>query len=190
MSQSTKVIDMESGGGIIMASIVPPVVVQGYANTNDINENVAENNTKLCYCIFIIIFTFPLIFCDLYYASKYHECLKQTNYSMEISMYSYLVTTAIFSILNVLLIIFIIITFNHLQTRNLLDLDNCLFKLFGKINIIFNILWTLCGVIIFWVYLNQRECSHSVDDYLKISLIIKILLLFTNMITNICTKNN
>jgi len=187
MTQSTKVIDMESGGGIIMASIVPPLLVQGYANTNDINENVAENYTRLCCCVCIFIFSFPLIFCDLYYASKYHECLKQTNYSMEISMYSYLVTTSILSILNVLLIIFIILTINP-QTTTILD--NWLVKIIGKINMTFNMIWTLCGVIIFWVYLNQRECSQSVDNYLKISLIIKILILFTNVITDVCTKNN
>jgi hypothetical protein len=58
----------------------------------------------------------------------------------------------------------------------------------GKINAAFNIIWTCIGAVIFWAYLNKRECSNDVDNYLKISLIIKLIVVFIQLITNSCNK--
>ena len=151
----------------------------------DVDEDVIAKNVKRCSYVCILILLFPIPFCDLYYAAKYNDCLSQTNYNMEISMYEYLVVTGVYNFINMFLLICTIYCIN-LKTTQLQN--NCIFKLIGKINVSFNFVWTLCGSIIFWVYLNQRECSQYVDNYLRISLIIKIIFVIIQSILNFNNK--
>ena len=140
-----------------------------------------HRGVKCCFISVFMILCFPLIICDLYYANTYENCLSQTTVKMEISMYEYLIVNSIYSIVS-LFIVIITISLVDAQTTNISD--NYLFKMIGKINMAFNIMWTCIGSVIFWTYLNKRECSNDVDNYLKVSLIIKLIIMFIQIITN------
>ena len=50
---------------------------------------------------------------------------------------------------------------------------------------VFLVIWNIIGAIIFWGTLNQRElCSKNTNTYLFVSLIIKLLVNFYNIISN------
>lgn len=50
---------------------------------------------------------------------------------------------------------------------------------------LFLVIWNIIGAIIFWGTLNQRElCSKNINTYLFVSLIIKLLVNFYNIISN------
>lgn len=141
-----------------------------------------QNRTKLFMIIFLIIFSFPITFCDLYYANAYKKCLSQTNEAMEISMYEYLIGNGIYSCIALLMSVGIIFMIN-IQNNNII-FDNYLFKMIGKISGYFYILWTCIGAIIFWRYLNKHNCSDDIINYLKISIIIKLIFTFIQIVTN------
>ena len=167
---------------IINNTINDTIIGFGTGVTNEIViEEVIEKHVKICSYICILILLFPIPFCDLYYAAKYNVCLSQTNYNMEISMYEYLLVNCVYNFINMFLLICTFYCIN-LQTTQLQN--NCILKLIGRINMAFNFVWTLCGSIIFWVYLNQRECSQYVDNYLRITLMIKIIFVIIQSILN------
>lgn len=164
------------------------ITIEGERMAQDIaldNNIRIQRNVKCCFISVFMMCCFPIIICDLYYANTYGNCLSQTTVTMEISMYEYLIVNSIYGIISLLMTI-ITISFVDAQTTNITD--SYLFKMIGKINMAFNIMWTCIGSVIFWAYLNKRECSNDVDNYLKISLIIKIIIMFIQIITNSCNK--
>ncbi len=169
---------------------VEPVVmtIKGERLPQDIalDSNIRiQRSVKCCFISVFMMCCFPIIICDLYYANTYGNCLSQTTVTMEISMYEYLIFNSIYSIISLFMTI---ITISLVDAETTTITDNCLFKMIGKINIAFNIIWTCIGAVIFWAYFNKRECSNDVDNYLKISLIIKLIVVFIQLITNSCNK--
>jgi len=164
---------------------VEPVVIEidGQRLPADIESDTIQYCVKYCFVIINIIFCLPIIICDLSYATTYKGCLSQTTNTMEISMYDYLLVNSIYCIISLLLFI-IAITCIDLETTNIHN--NSFYEMIGKINAIFNIVWTCIGAVIFWAYLNLtvEECSNSesVGNYLKISIIIKIIISFIQLI--------
>lgn len=182
---------------ILIASNVeamnPSIQVEGQILPRDNEISLTDANINTIYCVkgcFVIIsfiFYFPIIFCDFYYANTYSSCLDQTTYGMEISMYSYLIVTACYNLL-LLGIFYIVLAFIDVNNTTIHHNNNYLLNILEKINVSFNIVWTCIGAIIFWVYLNKRECSNNVDNYLKISIITKLVIMFIQILLITCCK--
>ena len=167
------------------------IAIDGQRLPAVIESDTIQYCVKYCFVIISIIFCLPIIICDLSYATTYKGCLSQKINTMEISMYDYLLVNSIYCIISLLLCIITITCIDLETTTNTNIYNSSFYEMIGKINAIFNIVWTCIGAVIFWAYLNLNveECSNSesVGNYLKISIIIKIIISFIQLI-NICNK--
>jgi hypothetical protein len=145
-----------------------------YENSNitysDNNENtiIYSNRIKNTIIIFFFIFTFPILFCDIYFSVKYNVCLLP-------KIYEYLIYSGVLNI--IFLYPFFIyklyideeFIFKYLNYHLMLMFVEFCFK-------IFLIIWTLIGITNFFQNIKKIICDNTdVLEYLFFSSVIKII---------------
>ena len=133
----------------------------------------SEKLIALCMYIVILIFCFPLVFCDYYFAINNSQCMQQKLH-ISLTMYDYLMVNAILgsTFLLATFIIFMTIDFkNYDEDRKLL----ILIKIINIIVSLFSIAWIVTGGIMYWGEMDKDLCSSSANDYLMATLIIKMI---------------
>lgn len=129
----------------------------------------------------IIIISFPMIFCDYYYAITYNDCMKQPL-NISLTMYDYLMVNAIYGTATVI-IVFFTLMYVDLKKFNEKSSWAILFKFVTILTTMFSTAWVITGGIMYWGNMDKSICSKSANDYLTATLIIKILMTaqsFTN----------
>lgn len=136
--------------------------------------------------LIVIILVSPFIICDLVFGYTDDSCVDiyPENLSF-MNMKIYLLVSGYFAIS----IITIIIANCFISNGN--EGDNIVIIAFLSIILhlsqVFLIIWNILGAVIFWGTLNKRNlCSKTVNNYLFLSLIIKLFINFCNIIS---TKN-
>lgn len=133
-----------------------------------------EPNTmivKCCMIVPLVILTFPIAFCDIYFALHDHTCLDQSIDKTTITMKTFLLVSGIYTYTLVGVLCLVISTVN-LTTSN--DYT-CILVLLGRLNQMFITLWTIVGAVLFWSQMNAATCSSQVYIYLFTTLVIKIV---------------
>ena len=127
----------------------------------------------------IVFITFPIAFCDIYFAVHDDTCVKQEVGRMVINMKTFLLVSGIytFSLVGVMCAAICTAT---------VDSSDCtckiiLFYIVGKLNQMFITAWTVVGAILFWSLMNTADCSKQVYNYLFATLIIKIVCVFVQI---------
>jgi hypothetical protein len=146
--------------------------IENGINSNNVENTKIVNNVKIVVLIIFTLLSFPLIFCDLYFAVNDKTCVYQTFDKLAVNMYDYLIVNAIYNIFMLFILFVYIIAID-------IEKDNACLILFihiiGFINKIFITSWTIIGGVIFWHFMNNNDCSFTVYNYLFASLIIKLV---------------
>lgn len=174
----------------------------GLVNKNNININEfkgilkknnydIENDNKmktiighLIAIIFVIILVSPFVVCDLVFGYTDDSCVDIYPENMSfMNMKIYLLVSG-YLVLGLLLCI---ITNLCLVAKDNTG-DNILLVAFLSIIIrisqVFFIIWNILGAVIFWGTLNKHNyCSKSINTYLFVSLIIKLVANFYNILS-------
>lgn len=156
-------------------------------NNIEDNNNIVDNNViirsilkskktiknkswiKFYMILFYTCIICPFIFCDYYYSQNNNICVKQKTYT-SLTMYVYLLISGTYFVFILAIIILSIIFIDFLN----LDKNNYIIKIFERIFLLFLISWTIIGTVIYWVYMNKSLCSINTNNYIFISLIIKL----------------
>ncbi len=141
------------------------------------NDELSIILMKICFTIFIIIITVPIIIADLYFGFTDKSCVKDEPKNLAISMNLYLIVSGFINLGSMFILIINIccIPINiDLHIINLCCLFYTSFVLYTVV--IFNTVWNILGAIIFWgsIY-NEGNCNKNVSTYIFISLIIKFI---------------
>jgi hypothetical protein len=133
--------------------------------------------------LIVIILVSPFIICDLVFGYTDDSCVDiyPENFNA-MNMKIYLLVSGYFAIS----IITIIIANCFISNGN--EGDNIVIIAFLSIILhlsqVFLIIWNILGAVIFWGTLNKRNlCSKTVNNYLFLSLIIKLFINFCNIIS-------
>lgn len=161
-----------------------------------------ESSCSCCtnYCLksaiwlLIMIISFPLPFCDLYYGYTDDTCVSEPAGKLAINLKDYLLVYGwiIMSILGLLSIALCFIEFNSSSSRTSTSNGCFVFSrtfltIISALTNIFLIIWNIFGAVIFWSLMDTSECSNSIYNYVFASLIIKIVF---NVISILQSKND
>jgi hypothetical protein len=134
------------------------------------DESKKEKHFLLLVCL--IISTIPFIVCDLYYALSGEPCLWKSYTEIYVSLYEYLIMSAIYSIsVFATYVINLYYSDNHPSSKEW----DLLEKISMYSNRMFLICWTIVGNILYWGGYCS-ECSFELSEYLLFSLICKSLI--------------
>ena len=122
--------------------------------------------------------------CDLIFGYSDDSCIDTYPENLNlVNMKTYLLVSSYYTI-GFLTVIYINLCF--MSENN--DTNVILFSFLSimkNLSQVFLVIWNIIGAIIFWGTLNQRElCSKNINTYLFVSLIIKLLVNFYNIISN------
>ena len=138
------------------------------------NARVVELVVRIIYFLFMLIFVFPMIFCDYYFAMNNDTCVKQKVH-VSLTMYDYLIVNAIFAT---------VIMFGLLLLCMFCDSDNinnfkesCVFVILMHVARCFGISWVVVGGVIYWGEMDRSLCSQQTNDYLTAALILRIIMM-------------
>lgn len=133
---------------------------------------MAHRAAIFCVILLTLIFSVPLIICDLYFAYSNNSCLEIYPKNLNINMKLYLQVSAYCSIFGILFIIITVCSFKPGE-ENLCGMITL--NLFSYISKAFGLIWHILGAVIYWgtLYPNN-ECSRNISTYLFISLVIKL----------------
>lgn len=161
-----------------------------------------ESSCSCCtnYCLksaiwlLIMIISFPLPFCDLYYGYTDDTCVSEPAGKLAINLKDYLLVYGwiIMSILGLLSIALCFIEFNSSSSRTSTSNGCFVFSrtfltIISALTNIFLTIWNIFGAVIFWSLMDTSECSNSIYNYVFASLIIKIVF---NVISILQSKND
>lgn len=139
-----------------------------------VNDNILSKTCRLISSIIIFIFVFPFIFCDFYFAINDKSCVSQNLDKIYVNMYDYLLVSGIYGSITLIISIIIIFTYDVID-NNRNTFIYMYMTIFGYINKIINISWTIIGAVIFWSYMDNSICSKNVYNYIFASLIIRFV---------------
>jgi len=157
------------------------------------SDNIVVKEPSLCgkICVkscFVLAFTAlmsPFIICDWYFALTDSSCIHQSFDKLNITMYDYLYTSAIFGMVVVFMLDCTIMCHNfNKKDPNLEKVEICS-RIMGWGLKLFGLAWAVVGFVIFWGYMDTTKCAKPVYNYLLAKFIIMIITIFFE-----CTKKN
>jgi len=184
---SIKQSDLENGIGINTNNNLPltPTKLSTESSTivklNNDSITIESSNCAVNCCMkftvwfIIMIFTFPIMFCDLYYGYTDNTCVNEPAGKLLINLKDYLVVSGwvMMSFLSGISIGLAFIDFDSFNE----NMVYCGF--FGTIIMgfigIFLLIWNIIGAVIFWSLMDTSECSKNIYNYVFASLIIKLV---------------
>jgi hypothetical protein len=140
--------------------------------------------------LFTALFVSPFVICDLVFGYKDESCVD--IYPENMSFMNMRIYLLVSGYLAIGLLSCIIINLYFAADNNIGN--NILLVAFLSIILymsqVFFIIWNVLGAVIFWGTLNkQNYCSKSINTYLFVSLIMKLLANFCNIMANKDKKN-
>jgi len=148
-----------------------------------ISPTVKDDSQRAIYIVswvVVLVFCFPTIFCDYYYAINNKECLQQQLH-INLTMYDYLLTNAILGSSFLFIAIVSILSLNMQEFEKKDSFTKLIFYIIKILCSYFTLAWTVVGGIMFWGEMNQSLCSSSTNTYLMASLIIKFISIFIDI---------
>ena len=148
--------------------------------------NIENNKIYLNkYFLAIIGILFSFMICDMYYVLNDNQCINNRYDNSYLTIYKYLLINSIFWIM--IFINIIIFMIYYCKNNNFVILNEFVVvcsNVIYKCLILFNIIWTIIGSIIFWGYFNITTCSLNIYVYLFISLISKLVIAGFSIFSN------
>jgi hypothetical protein len=137
------------------------------------NARVGERVVRIICFLFMLIFVFPMIFCDYYFAMNNDKCVKQKLH-VSLTMYDYLIVNAIFATVIIfgLLLLFMFCDVDNVNNFK----ESCVFVILMHFARSFGISWVVVGAIMYWGEMDRSLCSQQTNDYLTTSLILRIIM--------------
>ncbi len=139
---------------------------------------------KFTIFIILILFIFPLTFCDLYFGLVDDSCVNNSVDRLAINLADYLIVGGIIRAIGLFFLLVLICCFNEKNAQCVIGIGMFLFVL-GSI---FGITWNIIGGVIFWSYMDNSTCSDETFNYVFASLIIKYVITGVSLFVN--NKNN
>jgi len=137
------------------------------------NAHLVERVVRFGCFLFILIFVFPMIFCDYYFAMNNDKCVKQRVH-VSLTMYDYLIVNAIFE---TVIIFGLLLLFMFCDADNVNNFkESCVFVILMHFARCFGISWVVVGAIMYWGEMDRSLCSQQTNDYLTVSLILRIIM--------------
>ena len=136
---------------------------------------------KLSFALVFTALMSPFIICDLHFALTDTSCIHQSFDKIDITMYSYLLTSAIFGIVFVSILNCTIMCVDIDKKNPKVDTLGCselCYHLLGWGLKLFGLSWSIVGFVIFWGYMDTSKCSKPVYNYLLAKFIIIIASIF------------
>ena len=144
---------------------------------------------KFLVILILIIFVSPFIICDLVFGYSDDNCVDiyPENFNA-MNMKIYLLVSGYFAISIITILIANCFISNGNESDNIVIMS--FLSIILHLSKVFFVIWNIIGAVIFWGTLNKRNlCSKSVNNYLFLSLIIKLFVNFYN-IMSANNKNN
>ena len=136
--------------------------------------------------VVLIIYIFPLTFCDLYFGLTDDSCVNNSVDRLAINLADYLVIGGIIRAIGLFFLLASICCFNEKTGPYIIGIGMILFVL-GSI---FGIAWNIIGGVIFWSYMDNSTCSDETFNYVFASLIIKYVITGVSLFANNNNNNN
>jgi len=162
-------------------------------NNNRDNQN--DNNIKifilkLITILFVALLVSPFVICDLVFGYRDDSCVDISPKNIGfMNMKIYLLVSG-YTALGVLSCIIINLYFvaSDNISENIIIVSFLSIVLY--ISQVFFIIWNILGAVVFWGTLNKHNyCSKSINSYLFVSLIMKLLANFYNIMSTKDKKN-
>jgi hypothetical protein len=141
----------------------------------------SKNIIKSIILTVFIVFTFPIIFCDIYYSIKYKVCLSY-------GIYEYLLSNGISN----LIMLYPIILHNIYINEDYIDKHvyiSIIYIIFEFICKLFIFIWTLLCITNYFNNINNIKCPNDISYYLYISSLIKIIYMIIYLFTLMISRN-
>jgi hypothetical protein len=132
----------------------------------------------------VIIFSFPMIFADLYFGfNSDPQCINQSVKEIQITMAQYLLGNGFYNLFMLCV---------SLSVMNCVDISTntdgpvnrenfgikfgfILLNILGVICRCISTAWNITGSVLFWAYFDKNLCNANTNNYINISLIIKLV---------------
>ena len=141
---------------------------------------------KMLFILIVSILVSPFIICDLVFGYTDDSCVNIYPENFDaMNMKIYLLVSAYY-VLGLLIILCLKLYFTVNDNNNEVIVFAFL-SIVLHLSQLFLVIWNILGAVIFWGTLNKRNiCSKNINNYLFLSLIIK---LFANLYNIMSTKN-
>jgi hypothetical protein len=140
---------------------------------------------KICIATFSTLLLSPFAICDVYYASTDSVCVNQYNHHFAITLYSYLMASAVLTFVFIGALNVSIFQFdtNLLQPTSRDDRETSIWFHFCTYVVkSFHFAWLIVGCVLFWGYTDTFKCKDSTYHYLFARFVIAIVLSAANII--------
>lgn len=137
-------------------------VHRDYANEHDIMV-VAF---KVC-AMFVVIFNFPIVVADLYFAFTDTTCIDETPKGLFLSLRNYLMVSGFMGLWSI--VCAVMMTF----VKDITIFTVWSIRLVGVFITLFCLTWNILGGVVFWG--THGNCDVELSTYMYISLIVKIV---------------
>lgn len=136
----------------------------------EINAQIRKEKAKKI-CISLLVFSFyaPIIISEFYFAFTDKTCVHNTTKNIIITLYDYLIVTAIYTSLAVSVFIYY---------GNYCDIERypMLITMYEIIAYTFGRAWLILGALLFWDGVDTSTCSTTVYNYLNTLLLVQFIL--------------
>lgn len=167
--------DLEVGLNTNKQNTLTNVELNNTSSSGDFATNCCIISFKW---VFVMIFVFPLTFCDLYHGYNDNSCVSEPAGKLTINLKDYLLVYGWIN-LSSLIIFTIGLCFINLYSMSKIN-DTCFVCceksatiIFAIINI-FSIIWNVFGAVIFWSLMYTSDCNDGIYNYVFASLVIKL----------------
>jgi hypothetical protein len=193
VNNDIKVYNSDINYEIPLYSVLPYPIIKSKSilKQNKNPQDLAEDDDKIKIVIvkfiailFVAIVISPFIICDLLFGYTDDSCVDIYPQNLNfINMKIYLLVSGyyVIGLLSIIAINWYFISDSNEGVKIVLVAG---LSILSHISKVFLILWNIIGAIIFWGTLNKRNyCSKSTNTYLFVSLILKLLLNFYNVMS-------
>jgi hypothetical protein len=146
-------------------------------------ENQHMNVVAIGIASVIIIFMAPIGIADLSYGFKQDECLSEYPHDLHLNMKTYLIVAGF---LNIATCIYIICNVCYMKNLKESSVGLMVLNIILSMSLqVFYFIWNILGAIVFWSFLYpDRHCSSDVASYLFVSLVIKLVFTWMNVMSS------
>ena len=129
----------------------------------------------------IIIFISPIAIADLVYGFSGDECLNEYPEDIHLNLKKYLIVSGFTTIGSISYIIYNLCVISDKKEIPIwLMVMNIVFVFFSQV---FTIIWNIIGAVIFWNFIYpEGECKSTTSNYLFTSIIIKLVMIYINLL--------
>jgi len=132
----------------------------------------------------VVIFSFPMIFADLYFGfNSDPQCINQSVKEIQITMAQYLLGNGFYNLFMLCVSLSVMNCVDiSTNTDGPVNRENFgikfgfnLLNILGVISRCISTAWNITGSVLFWAYFDKNLCNANTNNYINISLIIKLV---------------